>query len=191
MTGIDVSFPRTRAALALATVVIAAGSSVPALPVAAAHRARTDNAVTAMPSLEAQIIARINAARAQRGLGRLRLSLRLRSAADVHSGEMMRRGYFSHDSADGSSPWKRLARFYSPAGYRRWQVGEALLWYSPGVDAAAAVRDWLGSPEHRAILLAPSFDEIGVAALHAAAASGYFQGQEVTLITADFGMRAR
>jgi uncharacterized protein YkwD len=165
--------------------VIVAGSSVSAVS------AGTRNVVTAMPSLDVQILGGINAARAQRGLARLRLSLRLRSAADAHSSEMARRGFFSHDSADGSSPWKRLARFYPSAGYKRWQVGETLLWYSPGVDASSAVHDWLTSPEHRAILLAPAFREVGVSALHATAASGYFQGQEVTVITADFGFRTR
>jgi uncharacterized protein YkwD len=200
MTGTDVSaaghrtqqgrrvLPRTRAGLALAAAV-AACWSVSALPVAAAPRAHPDNVVTTMPSLDVQIMARINAARAQLGLGRLRLSLRLRSAADFHSYEMVRHGFFSHDSADGSSPWKRLTRFYPSAGYRRWQVGETLLWYSPGVDAAGAVHDWLTSPEHRAILLTPAFQEIGVSALHATAVSGSFHDQEVTLITADFGLR--
>jgi uncharacterized protein YkwD len=185
--------PRTRAALALAAVaavVLAAGASASALPVAAAQRAATPNVVTAMPSLDVQIVARINAARAQHGLQRLRLSLRLKSAADFHSYEMARHGFFSHDSSNGSSPWKRLARFYPSAGYRRWQVGETLLWYSPGVDAAGAVQDWLTSPEHRTILLTPSFQEVGISALHATAASGYFQSDEVTLITADFGVRA-
>lgn len=188
--------PRTRAALAVAAVVIVTGSSVSGLSAAAAHGpsrrgAGTRNVVTAMPSLDVQLIAGINAARAQHGLGRLQLSRRLRSAASFHSNEMARDGFFSHDSADGSSPWKRLARFYSSTGYRRWQVGETLLWYAPGVDATGAVHDWLTSPDHRAILLAPAFREIGVSALHATAASGYFQGQEVTVITADFGLRSR
>jgi uncharacterized protein YkwD len=184
--------PRTRAGLALAVVaavVVVAGSSVSALPVAAAQRAPTRNVVTAMPSLDVQIMARINAVRVQGGLQRLRLSPRLESAADFHSYEMARHGFFSHDSANGGSPWKRLARFYPSAGYRRWQVGETLLWYSPGVDAAGAVHDWLTSPEHRAILLTAAFQEVGVSALHATAASGYFASGEVTLITADFGVR--
>jgi len=183
--------PRTRAALAVAAAVIVTGSSVSALPAAAAPRARARNVVTTMPSLDVQLIAGINAARAQHGLGRLHLNGRLRSAASFHSNEMARGGFFSHDSADGSSPWKRLARFYPSTGYRRWRVGETLLWYAPGVDATGAVHDWLTSPDHRAILLAPAFREIGVSALHATAASGYFQGQEVTVITADFGLRSR
>ena len=57
------------------------------------------------------------------------------------------------------------------------------------MDAAGAVQDWLTSPEHRAILLTPAFQEIGVSALHATAASGYFGSDEITLITADFGLR--
>ncbi len=190
MMDTEVSRSRLLAA-AVAAVMIAAGSSVSAVHGASARRASTRNVVTAMPSLDAQVVARINAARAQNGLGRLRLSPALRAAADFHSSEMVLRGFFSHDSADGSSAWKRLARFYPSAGYRRWQVGETLLWYSPGVDAAGAVHDWLTSPEHRAILLTPAFREIGVSALHSTAASGFFQGQEGTLITADFGVRAR
>jgi uncharacterized protein YkwD len=186
--------PRTRAGAALAAavaMVIVAGSSVSATPAATAGRTRSRNVVTAMPSLDVQILAAINAARVERGLGRLRLSLRLRSAADAHSYDMALNGYFSHNSADGSSPSKRLARFYPSTGFSRWQVGETLLWYSPSVDAAGAVHDWLTSPEHRAILLTPTFREIGVSALHATAAAGYFQGQEVTLVTADLGVRGR
>ena len=174
----------------MAAAVLVTGSSISALS-AAAPRAATRNVVTALPALGTQVVAGINAARAQRGLGRLRLSRRLRSAARFHSNEMTRDGFFSHDSADGSSPWKRLARFYPSAGYRRWKIGETLLWYDPGIDAAAVVNAWLSSPEHRAILLAPAFREIGVYALHATAASVYFQGQEVTVITADLGFRSR
>jgi uncharacterized protein YkwD len=104
---------------------------------------------------------------------------------------MARDGFFSHDSADGTSPWARLGRFYPSAGYRQWQIGETLLWSSPDVGAAGAVHDWLTSPEHRAILLTPGFREIGVSAVHATAASGSFGGDEVTLVTADLGFRAR
>jgi len=169
-------------------VIVLAGATVAA---AAPRGAGAQNVVSAMPMLDAQIAAGINAARAQHGLTRLRVSPALRAAAEAHSYEMARGGFFSHDSADGSSPWKRLARFYPSAGFRRWQVGETLLWYSPGVDAAVAVQEWLGSPEHRAILLTPSFREIGVSAVHATAASGDFHGDEVTLVTADLGLRAR
>jgi uncharacterized protein YkwD len=143
-----------------------------------------------MPTLDAQIAAGINAARAANGLVRLRVSPALRAAAHSHSLEMARDGYFSHDSADGTSAWTRLLRFYPSAGYKRWDAGETLLWYSPGVDAAQAVHAWLSSPEHRAILLTPAYREIGVSAAHASDAGGSFGDIQATVVTADFGFRS-
>ena len=184
--------PRTRAALATAAAILAAGISVSAVSAASPLRTQAPNVVRSLPALDQQVIARINVARAQRGLGRLRLSPKLRAAARFHSYEMAQHGFFSHDSGNGTSPWTRLAHYYPSAGYSQWQVGETLLWSEPDVDAFGVVHDWLTSPEHRAILLTGSFREIGVSAVHATAASGAdFHGDEVTLVTADFGMRVR
>jgi uncharacterized protein YkwD len=167
-----------------------AGSVVSSVGAVPARRAGTVNSVIAMPTLDAQIAAGINAARASRGLARLRLSSPLRAAARSHSLEMARDGYFSHDSADGSSAWKRLLRYYPSAGHRHWEAGETLVWYTPGLDAAQAVQDWLSSPEHRAILLTASYREIGVSAAHATDAGGAFGDAEITVVTADFGFRS-
>jgi uncharacterized protein YkwD len=182
--------PRTRVALAAALSIVVAGTLVSTVGAAPTRRAGTVNVLTAMPTLDTQIAAGINAARAGYGLARLRISPALRSAARSHSLEMARDGYFSHDSADGTSAWKRLLRFYPSTGFRRWQAGETLLWYSPGVDAAQAVHDWLTSPEHRAILLTPAYREIGVSAVHATDAGGAFGDVETTVVTADFGFRS-
>lgn len=179
---------RTRAAVATAVAIFVAGSIVSAVSAGTSHHAAR---VSALPSLGSQIAARINVSRAQYGLPRIRVSPALRTAANAHTFEMVRDGYFSHDSADGTTAGKRLLHYYKSAGYRRWEVGEALLWYSPGVDAATAVHEWLTSPEHRAILLDPSFREIGVSAVHAIGGTGAFNGDEVTVVTADFGARSR
>ena len=183
--------PRARVALAATVVILVAGASVDAVLAAAPGKAHASSGVRALPVLSAQAIGDINAARTAHGLPRLRLSRPLRAAATFHSYEMARHGFFSHDSLDGTSASARLARFYPSAGYTQWSVGETLLWYAPGVDAARAVRDWLSSPDHRAILLDPDFREVGISAVHATAASGSFQGNEVTIVTADFGLRAR
>ena len=58
------------------------------------------------------------------------------------------------------------------------------------VPCTWAVKLWMGSPEHRAIILTPGFREIGIAAVHAASAPGAFGDDEVTVVTADFGQRA-
>ena len=47
----------------------------------------------------------------------------------------------------------------------------------------------MGSPGHRANLLSPRWREIGIAAVHAASAPGVYGGHEVTIVTADFGVR--
>jgi uncharacterized protein YkwD len=48
---------------------------------------------------------------------------------------------------------------------------------------------WMGSPEHRANLLKGEWREIGLSAVHVASAPGTFKGLEVTIVTADFGVR--
>src|ERR687886_2560335 len=104
---------------------------------------------SAMRALESRVLVDLNRVRAQHGLAPLRSSAKLSAAASQHSREMARVGYFSHNSADGSAFWRRIQRFYPSSGYGSWSVGENLLWSSPDVDAAGAVKMWVGGPEDR------------------------------------------
>ena len=146
---------------------------------------------SAMRALESRVLVDLNRVRVQHGLVPLRSSSRLGAAAAQHSREMARVGYFSHDSADGGEFWRRIARFYSSSGYRSWSVGENLLWSSPDVDAENAVKMWMGSPEHRANILNRSWREVGLSAVHSESAPGTYHGLGVTIVTADFGARAK
>jgi uncharacterized protein YkwD len=47
----------------------------------------------------------------------------------------------------------------------------------------------MGSPGHRENLLSQRWREIGISAVHASSAPGVYGGQEVTIVTADFGLR--
>jgi uncharacterized protein YkwD len=47
----------------------------------------------------------------------------------------------------------------------------------------------INSPEHKAILLTPRWREIGLSAVHSSGAPGTYGGREVTIVTADFGVR--
>jgi uncharacterized protein YkwD len=140
--------------------------------------------------LESSLLTEINAVRARHGVGALRASPALAAAANAHSQAMVRRGFFAHESADGSHFSARVRRYYRPQGSGRYAVGENLLWYSPSVSAQRAVVMWLRSPGHRANLLDRNWKEIGLSAVHAAAAPGAFRGREVTVLTADFGVRS-
>jgi len=136
------------------------------------------------PALAAAVVVRLNVVRVQHGLLPLTPNGKLALAASRHSSEMVADGYFAHESSDGSPFWRRVRRYYG-----RWAVGENLLCSMPDVGAGRAVELWMASPEHRAMMLDPDWREVGVSAVHAGAAPGTYQGQAVTVITADFGVR--
>jgi len=167
------------AALALALVVPASGS------------ARGQGSVSTAAALQSALVDKVNALRAAHGLSTLRVVTSLRSAATFHSTEMAKAGYFSHSSANGSSFGKRVAGFYSPSGYRRWAVGENLLWGSPRIGAARAMKLWLNSAPHRQNLLDPRWRDIGLSAVHSTSAPGVYGNSPATIVTADFGVRSR
>ena len=142
-----------------------------------------------LSSLESQLLGQINAMRARHGLRRLRLSPGLTAAASQHSASMAQKGYFAHESADGSSFFKRIASYYTYRGYSRWSAGENILYSTPDIESGAALRLWMNSPEHRANLLSRSWREIGLGAFHSSDAPGVYNGDAVTVVTADFGVR--
>jgi uncharacterized protein YkwD len=142
-----------------------------------------------MSSLDTGVLQQLNQIRSAHGLVPLQLSPALDRSAAEHTREMGVDGYFEHNSANGMVFWKRIEHWYGSAAYGYWSVGENLLWSSPGVDAPGALRLWMSSPEHRANILAPRWRVIGVSALHFATAGGPYDGQPVTIITTDFGVR--
>ena len=102
---------------------------------------------------------------------------------------MAQLGYFSHDSAHGVSFASRLRSFYPPAAIAGGRSARTCSGRRPTTDAPGAVALWMGSPGHRENLLSPRWREIGIAAVHATSAPGVYGGQEVTIVTADFGLR--
>ena len=176
--------PRTRSlgvfAAVLAVLVLPASGSA-------------DSRGTMAPATQMQslLLDQVNVLRVSHGLSRLALSVPLSNAANGHSMQMARLGYFSHNSANGASFSQRVSYFYPAKGYRSWTVGENLLWGSPDIGAVRALKLWLSSPPHRANLLDPRWREIGLSAVHSTSAPGVFHGSPATIVTADFGARSR
>lgn len=173
---------------ALAALAAACVSLV-AVTAAAASPTQPRRAAVSLSALEQGVLAGINAFRTQHHLVPLRLSDTLSAAAREHSQQMASDGYFAHESADGSPFWQRIQHLYPSSAWRYWSVGENLLWSSPDVDAQGALQLWIASPEHRANLLAARWRDVGISALHVAAAPGTYNGLDVTIVTADFGVR--
>jgi uncharacterized protein YkwD len=152
-------------------------------------QAGTDPAPSAPAGYESVLLREMNQVRAQHGLPAFRSSSALRAAAEFHSRTMAARGFFAHESADGSAFWKRVERYYPSRGFRYWSVGENLAYGSPNISAEGTVRAWMDSPGHRANLLSGAWQEVGLAAVHEDHAPGVYDGRPVTIVTADFGVR--
>jgi uncharacterized protein YkwD len=174
---------RTRIAALTATLAV--------LVLPASSSADRRGAVAPAGQLQTALVDQLNVLRASHGLVRLRVSPALAAAATAHSTSMAKKGYFSHNSANGASFSSRIAYFYPARGYRSWSVGENLLWASPDVGAVRALKLWLGSPPHRANLLNPRWREVGLAAVHSTSAPGVYHNAPATIVTADFGARTR
>jgi len=142
-----------------------------------------------LTTLDHGVLDQLNAIRKLHGLVPLTLNPALNASSAQHSVEMGTRGYFEHNSADGTLFWKRIQRYYPASSFRYWSVGENLLWSSPDVDPAQAMRMWMNSPEHRANILNPNWRQIGVSSVHLTAAPGTYGNLAVTIITTDFGVR--
>jgi uncharacterized protein YkwD len=169
--------------LCLALLAIAAGG------ILAASATATNPSETSLRTLNHEVLTAVNTFRALHGLGQLRESRALDRSARGHSLEMGTVGYFGHSSADGTVFWRRIRHYYGARNYPYWSVGENLLWSSPSVSAAGAMKLWIASPEHLRNLLTARWREIGVSAVRVVHAPGIFGGRRVTIITTDFGDR--
>jgi uncharacterized protein YkwD len=125
----------------------------------------------------------INAQRKSRGLRRLRSNAALQRAAQRHSEDMVRRGYFAHVSRNGDDLVDRIRR----AGWRprgSWSAGENIAWGGLWLgDPRSIVSSWMHSPGHRANILNRRFREIGVGVAPGVPGHGFRGGTYTT----DFG----
>jgi uncharacterized protein YkwD len=140
-------------------------------------------------SLDRDVFAQLNQIRAAHGLHTLALSPSLSAAALEHTREMVADGYFAHRSADGTPFWKRIRDYYPDGAFGYWSVGENLFWTTGPSTASAGLDAWMASPPHRANILDPTWQQVGVASVDSTDAPGVFGRVAVTVITTDFGVR--
>jgi uncharacterized protein YkwD len=104
---------------------------------------------------ENMMLQRINAARASAGLSALRMDPVLRTAARAHSLDMYQRHYFSHQTPDGKTPYDRL----QAVNAHYLTAGENIA-FAP--DPNQAWDSLMQSPDHRANILNPDFQCVGI-----------------------------
>lgn len=119
---------------------------------------RAGTADTYDTAAEQQLVQLINQARSQQGLPPLPQNGQLRQAARAHSQQMASRQTLSHQLPGEPILRKRLAL----RGLRFHTDGETVAFNQ---SAEAAHQGLIHSPPHRAIILSPEYDAVGVGAV--------------------------
>lgn len=99
----------------------------------------------------------------------------LQEAAKMKAEDMASRGYFSHDSPDGTEPWDWIKK----TGYSFSYAGENLA--INFFDSKDVVEAWMNSTTHRANMLDGHFTEIGIGT-----ARGTYKGREALFVVQFF-----
>jgi uncharacterized protein YkwD len=174
-----------QAHVALGTKSIVAKKSARRAPTSCANADVVPNAGN-LDSVRLAIVCLHNQIRGQNGLPLLKGNSRLRRAAEGHSAEMVRAGYFEHTSPSGADMVDRILG----AGYVRddqgWLLGENLEWGTGSLSTARGALDaWMKSPGHRANVLKRGYRHLGVG-IALGTPGGDADG---VTITVDFGAR--
>lgn len=112
------------------------------------------------PAAEGEMVSLMNLERTKRGLPALVFDPALREVGRRHSQDMLARGYFSHNTPEGLTPFDRMEQ----AGITYEFAGENLA-LAPTVEIA--MNGLMNSPGHRANILSPDFRRIGVGSIDA------------------------
>lgn len=107
---------------------------------------------------EEEMLTMLNKEREANGLAPFVMDVNLRKLARSHSLDMFQRGYFSHYTPDGLSPFDRM----NAASIEYTYAGENL---ALAPSAKLAMQGLMNSPGHRANILNPNFERIGIGAI--------------------------
>jgi uncharacterized protein YkwD len=145
-----------------------------------------DGRVMHLSGIEAELRCLHNEAGTERGISPLCVREQLMAAATAHSEDMLERGYYAHDTPEGTEPADRAraARY----AYRLMAENIHMRTTSYGGDPDAkdleeVFEDWMASEGHRENILNPALYEVGIGV-----ASGDYRTElgTTSLYTVDF-----
>lgn len=177
----------------LATLAAAAFAALAttAAPAHAGVTACSSSTATAEPTaanvaqVERTVLCLVNRERTRRGLKRLKASTKLAQAADGHSRDMVRRGYFDHVSPGGGTMTDRIKATGWFKGANGYGYAENIAW-GGGYLASPKniVKSWMNSSGHRHNILNGRYTELGVGV-----AVGTPEEHDGATYTTNFGYR--
>jgi len=125
-------------------------------------------------AFEKRVLELVNEERAARGLSALKWSNELSNVARAHSKDMHDRGFFSHTSPDGKSPFDRI----KAAGISYSYAAENIA--AGQSTPEAVVEGWMNSKGHRENILNANLKYLGVGFYEAAGGYKYYWTQNFT-----------
>jgi uncharacterized protein YkwD len=172
-------------ALLTAETLVIYASTHPDYPLVSTDGTDGRGSATPASNLVARVIARTNAYRVANGCPALTVNAILMSTAQGHSQEMALRDYVGHNSADGTSPWKRI----KAAGYTYRLVAENIAWGATSPEQVVDAWFFESPPTdaHRKNILNCALRELGVGYFSLASDPGNVTAH--TYWTQDFGTR--
>ncbi|EKE44523.1 type I secretion target repeat protein [Oceaniovalibus guishaninsula JLT2003] len=149
--------------------------------------------MAAATEFEHYMLGLVNAARAEHGLGALKMELNLNLSADRHSDWVLETDTFSHTGVEGTKATERIeaAGFDLSGG---WATGENLAIQSLNDDGSwfDEIDDMfdslMKSPGHRANILSDKYTHVGIGIDDGAFAFDKFNTRDSLMVTQNFGM---
>ena len=120
------------------------------------------------------LVTLMNRQRAARGLIVLRLDPDLMAIAKDRADVMAANDRMSHTEPNGQKVFDRL----TDAGLTWYGAGEIIAWnnYPTEYSTAEAIRAWMASPGHRAIIVSTGYNYVGFGAAVSASGKRYYAG---------------
>lgn len=122
------------------------------------------------------LIEQTNIERLKSHINSVTVNEKLTLSAQMKANDMAARGYFSHNTPDGETPWVWFER----SGYIYQNAGENLA--VNFIESKDVTQAWMNSPTHRDNLLNQKFKEIGIAT-----ANGKYKGRDAIFVVQHFG----
>jgi len=109
---------------------------------------------------EAHMVHLLNADRTALGLVPVQVDTRLMAIARARSADMVAKDYFSHTQPDG----RNVFDIITASRIAWYSAGEIIAWNNYPIDSTTSTANsqWMGSPSHKAIVISPNFNYVGV-----------------------------
>lgn len=128
----------------------------------------------------AVLVSMTNQNRVAANISELAVNPLLEKAAQMKADDMAAKGYFSHNTPDGKTPW----HWFEQAGYKYIYAGENLaVNFENSEDVQTA---WMNSKGHFLNIMNPKYTEIGIAT-----STGTYKGRTAVFVVQMFGTPMR